>query len=182
MKVLARAREELISKSILFSLLFALGTGFGAQMRIPLPFTPVPVTLQTFFVLSSGVALGPAWGLLSQAIYLLLGIVGFPYFAGWSAGMKTLLGPTGGYLLGFLVAGYLVGIIARKGDLKRAYIAMCVGNLLIYIFGATWLGVVLSLSPSQAFLKGVLPFLPGDTIKILAGGLIANYISLWTRE
>lgn len=181
MKVLARAREELISKSILFSLLFTLGTGFGAQMRIPLPFTPVPVTLQTFFVLSSGVALGPAWGLLSQAIYLLLGIVGFPYFAGWSAGMKTLLGPTGGYLFGFLIAGYVVGIIARKGGLKRAYMAMCIGNLIIYLLGATWLGVVLSLSPSQAFLKGVFPFLPGDTIKILAGGLIANYLSRWTR-
>lgn len=176
-----RTKEEVILRKLLLTLLFALGTGFGAQLRIPLPFTPVPITLQTFFVLSSGVALGPIWGILSQALYLLLGLLGFPYFAGWSAGVKTLLGPTGGYLLGFLLASYLVGIIAQSGNLKRTYLAMCLGNLIIYLFGASWLGVVNSLTFSQALLKGVIPFLPGDVMKILAGGIFANYISRWTK-
>lgn len=172
---------EVILKKSLFALFFALGTGFGAQMRMPLPFTPVPLTLQTFFVLSSGVALGPFWGLLSQALYLLLGIAGFPYFTGWAAGGKTLIGTTGGYLLGFLLASYIAGIFTRRGESKSAYLGMFLGNLVIYLLGASWLGFLLSLSFSQALLKGVLPFLAGDILKILAGGPFAAYISRWTR-
>ncbi len=177
-----RTKEEVILRRLFFSLLFALGTGLGAQLRIPLPFTPVPITLQTFFVLSSGVALGPVWGSLSQLFYLLLGIAGFPYFAGFSAGVKTMLGPTGGYLLGFLIASYIVGLLAQKGKISRTYLAMLIGEITILFLGTTWLSFVQSLSLSQALVKGVLPFLPGDAVKILAGGVFATYISHWTKE
>jgi biotin transport system substrate-specific component len=107
--LLAKTKEEIFIRRLFLSLLFAFATGFGAQIRIPLPFTPVPITMQTFFVLSSGVALGAFWGSFSQILYILMGAFGFPYFSGWSAGVKTIIGPTGGYIIGFAIASYLSG-------------------------------------------------------------------------
>lgn len=182
MKILIKERENVVIRKLLPTVFFALLTGFGAQMRIPLPFTPVPITLQTLFVLSSGAVLGPFWGLTSQLLYLLLGIMGCPYFAGWQKGILTLLGPTGGYLLGFPLASYIAGLIAGKGELKRMYLGMVSGNILIYLFGSLWLGNVLSLSFKQALIKGVLPFIPGDIFKIVVGGIFVNSLSRWLKS
>ncbi len=166
---------------LLFS--FALGTGLGAQLRIPLPFTPVPVTLQTFFVLSSGVALGSLLGSASQMLYIILGILGFPYFSGWASGWRTLLGPTGGYIIAFALAPLLVGWLTRgKTSLWRIMIGMFVGNLLIYALGAGWLAYINALPLSQAVLKGVLPFLPGDILKIISASLLFYPLYNWTRR
>ncbi|MGC8843914.1 MAG: biotin transporter BioY [bacterium] len=183
MRILARTKEEVFVKKFSLALLFMFATGLGAQLRISLPFTPVPITFQTFFVLSSGAVLGPFWGLISQILYIFFGSLGFPYFSGWSAGLRTLIGPTGGYIIGFAVASYLVGKLTEKElKLKRLYLAMVLGEVVILLSGFLWLGISLSLTPYQAFLKGVLPFLPGDAMKILAGGLFSISISRWTRN
>ena len=126
---------------------FIILTALGAYVRIPLPFTPVPITLQTFFVLLSGAVLGRKWGSASQMGYLLLGIVGLPVFAGAGAGFAYLFGPTGGYIIGFIVASWLVGrIIHQKtqGDASRIVLAMFIGSFAgIYFFGL--LGLILFL-------------------------------------
>jgi len=144
----------------------ALATAAAAHLRIPLPFSPVPVTLQTMVVLLSGAVLGAAGGALSQVVYLALGAAGVVTFAGGS-----LAGVTGGYLVGFVAAAAIVGATARRTDSALAVGgAMLAGELAILLLGAAWLAQVNGLTAAQALAVGVLPFLPGDAIK-LAGAL-----------
>lgn len=144
-------------------------TGLAAQLYIYLPFTPVPVTMQVLPVLLSGVLLGSTYGMLSMVIYLLLGVLGAPWFAGGKHGINVLLGATGGYLVGFIFAAYLIGYVtdryreARK-PLSQA-ILMLTGVLIIYALGVLQLAAVANLSLSQALLKGAVPFIPGDIFK-----------------
>jgi len=147
---------------------FILATAAGAFIRIPLPFTPVPLTLQTFFVLLSGAILGRRLGILSQAGYVIVGLIGLPIFAGAHAGGAYFLGPTGGYLVGFAAASYVVGRILkgrRPANLLKITFAMAAGSAVIYLFGAAWLAYILKISFEKAMLLGVLPFLPGDIVK-----------------
>ncbi|MEA3403431.1 MAG: biotin transporter BioY [Armatimonadota bacterium] len=144
----------------------ALATALAAHVRIPLPFSPVPVTLQTMVVLLSGAVLGAVGGTLSQILYLALGSAGVATFAG-----GALTGVTGGYLIGFVVAAGIVGAVARRTDSMLAVgAAMVAGEAAILALGAAWLAHVNGLSVGQALVVGVLPFLPGDAIK-LAGAL-----------
>ena len=137
----------------------------AAQARLYLPFTPVPITLQTFFVLMAAAALGPSLATVALSTYLVLGTVGFPLFTGiW-------LGPTTGYLLGFVVAAWLVGAVVRRVErpsLARIAGAMALGNAVIYALGVLWLVALAGLSPRGALVAGVLPFLPGDALKLMA--------------
>lgn len=142
----------------------ALATALAAHVRIPLPFTPVPVTLQTMVVLLCGATLGAAGGALSQALYLALGAAGVATFAG-----GTLTGITGGYLLGFVVAAALVGAVARRTDNVFAVgVAMLAGSLLILGLGSAWLAHVNGLTAGQALTAGLVPFLAGDLLKTAA--------------
>ena len=144
-----------------------------AQVKIPLPFTPVPLTGQTFAVLLVGAALGARNGASSLALYLLMGIVGLPFFAGGASGLTYLTGPTGGYLLGFVVAAYIVGLLAARGLDRRipsALLAFLVGEIVIYLFGVSWLSVYIGLQ--KALVAGLLPFLIGDAIKLAAAALV----------
>ncbi len=144
-----------------------------AQVRIPLPFTPVPITGQTFAVLLVGAALGSRRGAMSLALYLLLGLVGLPFFAGGASGLAYLLGPTGGYLVGFVVAATLVGLLAARGLDRRipsALLAFLAGEIVIYLFGVAWLSVFIGIP--QALTAGLVPFLIGDAIKLAAAGLV----------
>lgn len=142
----------------------ATATAIAAHVRIALPFSPVPVTLQTMIVLLSGALLGAAGGALSQVVYIALGAAGVFTFAGGS-----LWGVTGGYLLGFVIAAALVGAAARRSESILAVgAAMLVGELVILGLGAAWLAHVNGLGASQALALGVLPFLPGDAIKLAA--------------
>ena len=137
----------------------------GAYARIPLPFTPVPLTLQTFFVLVAGAALGPRLGTLSLAAYLLLGTVGLPVFT------TPWLGATAGYLVGFVVAGWLIGVLvsgAGVASTGRLVLAMGLGTLVIWLFGAAWLAHVFRLGAWQAIQLGVAPYVAGDALKLLA--------------
>jgi len=139
--------------------------------KAQIPFYPVPLTMQTFVVLALGMAFGWRLGALTVVLYLAQGALGLPVFAGTPAkgvGLAYMLGPTGGYLIGFVVAAAVCGYLAERGWDRRAattFAAMLIGNLLIYACGVAWLGAVVGWDkPLLAW--GVLPFLPGDALKI----------------
>lgn len=155
---------------------FAVLLGLSAQISIPLGFTPVPLTGQTFAVLVGAAALGPLRALGGSALYLALGLVGVPWFAGGAGGISVASAPTFGYLVGFLAASLVVGLMARRG-FDRRFIGMAavmvVGNVVIYAFGATWLAASIHVSLAKAITLGVTPFLVGDLIKLaLADALV----------
>ncbi len=159
---------------------FVIMTALGAHVRIPLPFTPVPITLQTFFVHLAGATLGPALGPLSQAAYLLVGAAGLPVFAGGGSGLSYLLsGATTGYLIGFVVATAVVGWLVRLRENPGTpwiLLSMATGSLVVYACGVSWLAWSLHLSPGTAITKGMLPFLAGDVVKTCAAaGLFRSY-------
>lgn len=161
---------------ITLSSMFAALTALGAYLIIPLPFTPVPVTLQTFFTYTAGAVLGKYRGALSQIIYIGMGSLGFPIFAGGKAGFGVLIGPTGGYLIGFILAAFIVGSIAKlkeKPSFLMIMFAMIFGTLTIYSLGVVQLSIWLGISIYEALLVGVLPFLLGDALKIFTATLIS---------
>ncbi len=142
----------------------------SARISIPLPFTPIPITGQTFGVLLVGGALGFRRGLVSIGLYVLLGLIGLPVFADGHSGISFVLGARGGYLVGFLVAGALVGRLAELGWDRRivgALGAMAIGNMVIYLVGVPWLMVAANFDPATAVAKGLTPFLLGDGIKLV---------------
>jgi len=144
----------------------SLLTGLAAQVAIPLPFTPVPVTGQTFAVLLTGAALGARRGFLAQALYLAQGVSGLPVFAGGAAGAALLAGPTGGYLAAFPLAAAVTGLLAERTWDRRFLTmlgVMLLGSTVIFAFGA--FGLTRFFPPSQVLAIGVLPFVPGDLVK-----------------
>jgi biotin transport system substrate-specific component len=148
-------------------------TGLAAQVSIPLPFTPVPITLQTFTVLLAGAALGPVRGSASMLLYLVVGVAGFGWFAEGRSGMAFA---SFGYIVGFVVAAAVAGALARRGA-DRTVLGtiglMVVGNLVIYAIGLPWLMAALSVDLQKGLEYGVTPFLVGDALKIaLAAGLL----------
>ncbi len=146
--------------------LFALLTALGARVAVPLGVTPVPMTLQTLFVLLSGTLLGPVAGASSQLLYLGLGVAGVPVFAMGGAGLPWIFGPTGGYLMAFPLAAALAGWISgAEGRALRTAIAVVVGSAVIFAMGAGWLSVVTGLGSGALFLAAVQPFLLGAVVK-----------------
>lgn len=150
----------------------------AAKIRVPLPFSPVPLTLGTFAVLTIGTAYGPRMGLATIIGYMLIGALGFDVFAKSSAelnGMEYMLGSTGGYLVGFVLATLALGFAARRGwDRNEFTMAgmMLVGTALIYIPGAMWLSHLYGFDAGTAFAKGVAPFLVVDGIKLVLAALM----------
>ena len=151
-------------------------TALSAQIALPVPGSPVPVTGQTLAVLLTAAALGPLRGALGQVLYVLAALAGLPVLAQHMGGADAVFGATGGYLLGFIVAGYIVGRLARGGWSRtpvRVFASYAVGSVVIYAFGATVLALVTGQDMAWAFQKGVLPFLMGDALKaLLAAGLL----------
>ena len=151
----------------------AVLVGLTAQVAFPLPFTPVPVTLQTLTVLLAGAALGPIRGGLSMLLYLLVGVAGVPWFSEQESGWQLA---TFGYIIGFVVAATLVGALARRGadrTVLGAAFLMILGNLVIYVIGVAWLANWLAVDLPTALEFGAWPFLIGDALKIaLAAGLL----------
>ncbi|MCX7681074.1 MAG: biotin transporter BioY [Anaerolineae bacterium] len=147
-----------------FSWLVAL----GARISIPLPFTPVPITGQTFAVLLSGVVLGSRRGALSLLMYLAYGAMGLPVFSMGRGGLAHLFGPTAGYLWGFVAAAFITGLLAERGwDRKvvTAFLAMLLGNVVIYACGLPWLARYVGYE--RVLAAGLLPFIAGDVLKLL---------------
>lgn len=163
--------------------LFAAITCILSIFLIPLPFTPVPITLQIFGVVLSGAILGARLGFYSQALYTLLGIIGLPVFAGGGSGLGSLLGPTGGYIFGFMAAAYVIGFLTQLayqrftfGKVAKYFFqlgAMTIGILIVYIFGALQLMVVTGMNLTQSIATGALPFLVPDLIKVSAAAFVA---------
>lgn len=231
---------------MLYAALFAALTAVVSPVKIPLGFTPVPITLQTLMVLLSGAVLGARYGALSQALYLLVGALGLPVFAGGGSGFGAILGPTGGYLLSYPLAAATVGFMKDWKDKRAGMVAMCLlalvlittyadlifgigfisfgGNslvalmtftqrmvfvivslaviaalfvwllrekeqapllsgmvaatLVIYLLGAVWGKLVTGLPWSAVFVGWVLPFIIGDTVKLLLAASVAKRIKL----
>lgn len=172
------------SQKIIMAFFMACFTGIMAQIAIPLSWTPVPLTLQTFAVLLSGLVLGKKYGLLSQVFYLLGGLI-LPWYSGMTGGLDILLGSTGGYMLGFLIAAYFIGAISEKYPESRNFFKMsgtiAIANFaLIYIPGLIGLaitfyltkGIVLSIP--QVLIMGFVPFIVGDILKVLATGTFSK--------
>jgi biotin transport system substrate-specific component len=151
-------------------------TAAAAQVAIPVPGSPVPVTGQTFAVLLTAAALGPIRGLAAQGLYLALGAVGLPVFAGAGHGPAVIFGATGGYLAGFLAAALIIGYGARLGADRspvRTLLLFVVASAAIYLIGTAWLCLDTGMSARAGIAAGVTPFLPGDALKaLLAAGLL----------
>lgn len=164
---------------------FAALTGIAAQVLIFLPWTPVPLTLQTLPVLLGAVVLGKHWGGASQALYVALGVTGVPWFTGMGGGYEHLLGASGGYLLGFVAAAWMIGYITdvrvgSRGLASMVALFLC-GTLVIYCIGLVGLYMWLcahSGAPTaiELFTKGVFPFLPGDVLKAVLAAMCAYAI------
>ena len=175
-------RSAIIAREIALVTGFALLTAALAQVRIPLGFTPVPVTGQTLAVLLAGASLGAWRGASSQLLYWLLGMVGLPFYSNATSGWLVATGPTMGYLVGFIGAAAVVGRLAEHHQDRKvltSIAAMTLGSVIIYAFGATWLaidlGIPLATGETNAIALGVAPFLVGDVIKMcLAGAATAS--------
>ncbi|KPJ52495.1 MAG: hypothetical protein AMJ37_02775 [Dehalococcoidia bacterium DG_18] len=159
-----------LARDLLLILGFTAVTALSAQIAFYIG--PVPITGQTFAVLLTGALLGSKRGALSQLTYLGLGAMGAPIFAGWMGGPAVLMGPTGGYLIGFVAAAFVVGLLAERGWDRRTWsmaLAMLVGNIVIYVFGLSWLSIWLGhFAPKSSVLAtGLYPFIPGDLLKIV---------------
>lgn len=154
-----------------------------APLSIPAP-GGVPVSLATFSIMLAGALLGPRWGTLSAFLYILLGLIGLPVFAGWNAGPGVLFGMTGGYILGYLFLAFFTGLFhdRLKGRAKgpgRTLAAACgmvLGTAILYAFGTAWFIRVTGMDLSASLAACVLPFLPGDLVKIIAVCLLAPQI------
>jgi biotin transport system substrate-specific component len=160
-------------RDVILILSGALFVAVLAQVKILLPFTPVPLTGQTFAVLLVGATLGSTRGAASTGLYIVLGAFGLPVFAGGASGMAYLSGPTLGYLIGFVMAAYVIGLLAERGLERRVQTSMLpflIGTLIIYVCGIAWLAILLG-SFNQAIAAGLFPFLLGDAIKLIAAAL-----------
>jgi biotin transport system substrate-specific component len=146
-----------------------------SKIVIPVAGSPVPITGQTFGVLLVGGALGVRRGAIAVALYVLLGVVGLPFFAEGKGGFTVIWGATGGYLIGFILAGAVVGRLAELGwdrKIGGALGAMVVGSAMIYAVGLPWLKVVTGLTVEETIAQGLTPFLIGDAIKIILAAVL----------
>ena len=169
------AADKMSTKGLVYASLFGALTAAGAFIVIPMP--PVPITAQTFFLNVTAILLGGPLGAVSQFIYVMLGVVGIPVFAGGKAGLGVIFGPTGGYLLGFIIAAFFIGSINRMKKSAGIFwhsFSMTIGMLIIYFLGSIQLSAVAKMSFHKAFAVGILPFIPGDIIKILLAAIISS--------
>jgi len=190
--VLAPANDASYSRAIRAAWVVFLTalTAAAAQISVPLPFTDVPFTFQPMIVLLGGLAVGPRLAFAAQVLYLIAGTTGLPVFAASPVlppGALRLLGPTGGYLLSYPLAAFVTGYLAERGFARRyltSVVAMAAGLLVVYLAGATWLGLFAQLGGKSvavgfvtALLTGVVPFIAADVAKLfLAAGIVPG---LW---
>lgn len=161
-------------RGLVYASMLGAATAAGAYIIVPLP--PVPVTLQTLFMALAAVLLGARLAALSQVVYVLLGLIGLPVFAGGKAGLGVLLGPTGGYLIGFIAGAYVTGFLVermQRPGAPRIAFAVAVGYFVVYVPGVVQLSLVAGLSLLKAFSVGTLPFLIGDALKTLTAAIVA---------
>ena len=170
--------------------LFAALMAICSFISIPLGFTPVPVNLGTLGVFLAGGLLGKKYGTVSIAVYVLLGAVGVPVFAGFRGGLSVLAGPTGGYIVGYIVAAFIIGLLtellltendetkpaasSRIREILACAAAMIIGLLACYFLGTLWFIISTHTGPWASLVLCVFPFLPGDALKVAAGALLVQ--------
>ena len=183
--VFERIQDASTATKILMSLMMACMTGIMAQIIIPLPWTPVPITAQTFAVLCSGLFLGKKYGCLSQILYIVLGVAFIPWFGGMTGGLEIFLGSTCGFFIGFVIAAYFIGAITEKyakaRNFTRMAIVIGIANFaLIYIPGLAGLALWSSLTTGTTLgvvdllMMGLIPFIAGDIVKILGAASVSK--------
>ena len=158
---------------VLIALMTAVTCVLG-PLSIPLPFSPVPISLTNFAIFLAIFVLGMKNGTISFIIYLLLGAVGVPVFSSFRGGLQVLAGPTGGYLIGFIFLALIMGFALDHFDRKLVptIIGMIIGMAVCYAFGTVWLAKLLSLSFKEGLMMGVIPYLPGDVAKIIIAAIV----------
>ncbi|MGD0552945.1 MAG: biotin transporter BioY [Sedimentisphaerales bacterium] len=184
--------DEKISAVLYDAIVIICGSlilGFSSQIKVYLPISPVPITGQTFAVLMLAALLGSKRGVLAIIAYLVEGILGLPVFAG-GMGPATLIGPTGGYLVGFVAVAYVVGRLAEMGWDKRVsttVAAMLAGEIVLYAFGVCWLAIMTNIRIALAV--GLYPFIVGDILKVVlaaavlpAGWKLLNYLKIKSKQ
>ncbi len=182
-----RSNTSTLNKTVM-ALFMACITGILAQLVLPLPWTPVPVTGQTFAVLIAGIFLGRKWGGLSQMFYVGIGVAGVPWFAGMTGGVNMLLGATGGYLIGFVLAAFFIGYFADRYVKARNFLPilalMLFANfIIIYVPGlavlSAWTQLATGVQPNiwNLLIMGVLPFLAGDLVKIGSAAALTKVVA-----
>lgn len=156
--------------------LFAALTAVGAY--ISLPIGPVPIVLSNLFVILAGLLLGKKWATASILLYVLLGALGLPVFSGATSGIAVILGPTGGFLFGFIIAAFVIALISSIGEnaLWKDIVAVICGTAVIYLIGVPWLKSNLSLDWPKALSAGLLPFIPGAILKGAAAVVLAKFL------
>lgn len=161
-------------RMIVYASLMAAMIAVGSYIHIPIG--PVPIVLQNFFILLAGLLLGARWGLTSVGIYLLVGAIGVPVFAGAKGGIAHFLGPTGGYLIAYAAAVLLCGLISERSNGRTAIdiAAVVLSSLLVYAIGVPWLKAVTGMSWAKAMAVGMVPFIPGDVFKAAAAIMVAR--------
>lgn len=165
---------KLSTKRLAFIALMAAVTGVLSQIVIPLPFTLVPINMATFGVFVAGSVLGAKDGTISLMVYVLVGLIGIPVFSGFGAGPGVIVGPTGGYIIGYIAAAFAIGIIAGKSkSYTTNIVAMVVGLFLCYALGTIWYIIVTKTDVVKAIMLCVVPFLIGDAIKITAASIVS---------
>ena len=158
---------------VLIALMTAVTCVLG-PLSIPLPFSPVPISLTNFAIFLAIFVLGMKNGTISFIIYLLLGAVGVPVFSSFRGGLQVLAGPTGGYLIGFIFLALIMGFALEHFDRKLVptIIGIIIGMAVCYAFGTVWLAKLLSLSFKEGLMMGVIPYLPGDAAKIIIAAIV----------
>ncbi|MDR1688935.1 MAG: biotin transporter BioY [Clostridiales bacterium] len=172
-KALPLKALKLQTRQIALCGLFAALTAVLSPFSIPIG--PVPINLATFSVMCAGAVLGAKYGFISQLVYLLVGVLGVPVFSNFSSGPAKLIGPTGGYLIGYLAAAWLIGFITQRAANKRRVIipAMAAGAVCYLTLGTLWYMYMAKVNAAGALAVCVIPFLPGDLIKLAAASEIA---------
>lgn len=164
------------TKNTILCALFAALTGVFSQISIPIPITPVPINLATLSVCIVGGLLGAKRGAISQLVYVIIGLIGIPVFANFGGGVGRIVGPTGGYIVGYVVAATIIGIIIDKfGDkLQICIIAMSIGILGCYIVGTAWFMFVTKNTLAASLYLCVVPFLIGDVLKVIMASILVK--------
>jgi biotin transport system substrate-specific component len=183
--VLADLVPDVRARNAVLVALGVLFTALLAQVSIPVPGSPVPITGQTLAVVLTAAALGPVRGVAVQAFYMLAALVGLPFYSEASGGVDVVFGATGGYVIGFIPAAFLIGLAARRGadrNLLKAVPLFVAGQAVIFAVGVPWLAVSTGMSASQALDAGFYPFILGGIVKAAVAAVVLGTAWRLTRR
>ena len=171
--------KKITTKDMALCALFAAMSAALSPYSIPIPFSPVPITLTHISVFLAGGLLGARGGAVSQIVFVLIGAMGAPVFSGFQGGLGVLAGPTGGFIIGYVICAFMVGLIAERfgKGMKILPLAMTAGALCVYAPGILWFMFVTNAGLLTAITACVIPFLPGDAVKIIIGSALVNKLA-----